>query len=98
VYDYMKWFKWVEHLYFTFSKVVLYVLIPIQKQRNYFKHTELSVFSVLYMTLYSKQLNNCHSSVIIQAKYDISMHQLFTVCVKNAKISQIIQYYQIFIV
>jgi GTPase involved in cell partitioning and DNA repair len=56
----------------------LYVLIPIQKKRNYFKHAELSVFSVLDLALYSKQLTNCHSSVIIQAKYDISMNQLFT--------------------
>jgi hypothetical protein len=97
VYDYMKWFKWVEHLFLTFCKVVLYVLIPIQKQRNYIKHAELSVFSVLDLSLYSKQLNNCHSSVIIQAKYNISMNQLFTVFVKDANISQIIQY-QIFIV
>ena len=98
MYDYMKLFKWVEHLFFTFSKVVLYVLIPIQKQRNYFRHSELSVLNVLDLALYSKQLNNCHSSVIIQTKYDISMNQLFTVFVKDANISQIIQYYQIFIV
>ena len=98
MYDYMKGFKWVEHFCFTFSKVFLYVLIPIQKQRNYFKHAELSVFSVLDLALYSKQLHNCHSSVIIQAKYNISMNQLFTVFVNDANISQIIQYYQIFIV
>jgi hypothetical protein len=98
VYDYMKGFKWVEHLFFTFSKVVLYVWIPIQKQRNYFKHSELSVLNVLELALYSKQLNNCHGSVIIQTKYNISMNQLFTVFVKDANISQIIQHYQIFIV
>jgi hypothetical protein len=98
VYDYMKWFKWVEHLFFTLNKVALYVLVPIQKQRNYFKHSELSVLNVLDLALCSKQLNNCHNSVIIEAKYDISMHQLFTVCVKDANILQIIQYYQIFIV
>ena len=79
-------------------KFVFYVVIPIQKQRNYFKHAELSVFSVLDLALYSKQLNNCHGSVIIQAKYDISMNQLFTVFFKDANISHIFQYYQIFIV
>ena len=94
MYDYMKWFKWVEHLFFTFSKVALYVLIPIQQHRNYFKHSELSVLNVLDLALYSKQLDNCHSSVIIQAKYNISMNQLFTVFVKDANISQIIQYYK----
>ena len=83
---------------FSASKVFLYDLIPIQKQRKYFKHSELSVFSVLDLGLYSKQLNNCHSSVIIQTKYNISMNQLFTVFVKDANISQIIQHYQIFIV
>ena len=78
---------------FTFSKVVLYVLIPIQKQRNYFKQSELSVLNVLDLSLFSKHLNNCHSSIIIQTKYNISMNQLFTVFVKDANISQIIQYY-----
>ena len=83
---------------FLFSvKFVLYVLIPILKQSNYFKHAELSVFSVLDLALFSKQLINSHSSVIIQAKYNISMDNLFTVFVKDANISQIIQYYQIFI-
>jgi hypothetical protein len=78
-------------------KFVLYVVIPIQKQRNYFKHAELSVLNVLDLALYSKQLINCRSSVIIQAKYDISMNQLFTVFFKDANISHIFQYYQIFI-
>ena len=96
MYDYMKGFKWVEHLFFTLSKVVLYVWIPIQKHRNYFKHSEQSVLNVLDLALYSKQLNNCHSSGIIQTKYNISMNQLFTVFVKDANISQIIQNYQIF--
>jgi hypothetical protein len=41
----------IEHLFLIFSKVFLYVLIPIQKQRNYFKHPELSVFSVLDLAL-----------------------------------------------
>ena len=50
------------------------------------------------MAWYSNQLNNSHSSVIIQTKYNISMSQLFTVYVKDATRSQIIQYYQIFIV
>jgi hypothetical protein len=59
---------------------------------KHFKHSELSVFSVLDLGLYSKQLNNCHSSVIIQTKYNISINQLFTVFVKHANISQIIQY------
>ena len=68
----------------------LYVLIPLEKQRNYFKHPELSVLSVLYLACYSKQLNNCPSSVIIQAKYNKSMNQLFTVFVKVASISQTI--------
>jgi hypothetical protein len=85
-------------LFLLSVKFVLYVLIPIQNQRNYFKHAELSVFSVLDLALFSKQLNNSHSSVIIQTKYNISMNQLFTVFVKHANISQIIQYYQIFIV
>ena len=76
----------------------MYVLIPIQKQRNYFKHSELSVLNVLDLALYSKQLDNCHSSVIIQTKYNISMNQLFTVFDKEGNISQIIQYYQIYIV
>jgi hypothetical protein len=97
VWQYLKWFKWVEHLFFSFSKVILYVLFPIQKQRNYFKHSELSALNVLDLALYSKQLNNCHSSIIIQTKYNISMNQLFTVFVKDANISQIILYYQIFI-
>ena len=40
-----------------------YVLIPNQKQRNYFKYSELSVLSVLDMAWYSKQfLQFCHSS------------------------------------
>ena len=34
-------------LFLIFSWVFLYVLIPIQTQRNYFNHTELSVLSVL---------------------------------------------------
>ena len=76
----------------------LYVLILIQKQRNYFKHSELSVLSVLNLASYSKQLNKCHSSLIIQTKYNISMNQLSTVFVKDASRSQIIQYYQILIV
>ena len=79
-------------LFLLLVKFFLYVLIPIQEQRNYVKHAELSVFSVLDLALYSKQLNNCHSFVIIQAKYNISMNQLFTVFVKDANISQIIQY------
>jgi hypothetical protein len=66
-------------------------LIPIQKQRHYFKHSELSVLSVLYLASYPKQLSNCHSSVRIQTNYNISMNQLFTVFVKDASISQIIQ-------
>ena len=61
-------------------------------------HVELSVFNVLDLALCSKQLHNCHSSVIVQAKYNISMNQLITVFVKDANISQIIQYYQICIV
>ena len=85
-------------LFLFLVKFVLYVLIPIQKQSNYFKHAELSVFSVLDQALFSKQLNNSHSSVIIQAKYNISMNQLFRVFVKDANISQIIQYYQLVIV
>jgi hypothetical protein len=85
-------------LFLLLVKFFLYDLIPIQKQRKYFKHSELSVLNVLDLGLYSKQLNNCHSSVIIQTKYNISMNQLFTVFVKDANISQIIQYYQIFIV
>ena len=85
-------------LFVILSLVFIYVLIPIQKQRNYFKLAELSVFSVLDLVLYSKQLNNCHSSVIIQTKYNISMNQLFRVFVKDASRSQIIEYYQIFIV
>ena len=85
-------------LFLLLVKFFLYVLISIQKQRNYFKHAELSVLNVLDLALYSKHLNNCHSSVIIQAKYDISINQLFTVFFKDANISQIIQYYQLFIV
>ena len=80
---------------FLFLVRFLYVLIPIQKQRNYFKHTELSVLSVLDLACYSEQINNCHSSVIIQTKYNMSMNQLFTIFVKDASRSQIIQYYQI---
>ena len=79
--------------FFTFSKVFLYDLIPIQKQRKYFKHSELSVLNALDLGWYSKQLNN-----LIQTKYNISMNQLFTVFVKDANISQISQYYQVFIV
>jgi hypothetical protein len=45
--------------------------------------------------VYSKQLNNCHSFVIIPTKYMISTSQLFIVFVKDANISHIIQYYQI---
>jgi hypothetical protein len=83
---------------FLFSIKLLDVLIPIQKQRNYFEHSELCVLSVLDLVSYPKQLNNCHSSVIIQPKYNIAMNQWFTVFVKDTGISQIIQYYQIFIV
>jgi hypothetical protein len=83
---------------FLFLIKFLYILIPIQKKRNYFKHAELSVFSVLDLAWNTKQRNNCHSSVIIQTKYNISMNQLFTVYVKDANISQIIEYYQIYIV
>ena len=83
---------------FLFLVKFLYVLIPIQKEINYFKHYELSVLSVFDLAWYSKQLNNCHSSVIIQTKYNIVMNQSFTVFVKDASRSQIIQYYQIFIV
>ena len=64
--------------FFLFSIKLLDVLIPIQKQSNYFKHSVLSVLSVLYMASYPKQLSNCHSSVIFQTKYNISMNQLFT--------------------
>jgi hypothetical protein len=60
VYDNMKGFKWVAHLFFLFSIKILDVLIPIQKQSNYFKHSELSVLSILYMASYPKQLSNCH--------------------------------------
>jgi len=89
----------MSRTFFIFFLVkFLYVLIPIQNQRNCFKHSDLSVLSVLDLAWYSKQLNNCHSSVIIQTKHNISMNQLFTVFVKDANISQIIQYYQIFIV
>ena len=93
----MKGFKWVEH-FFLFLVNLVQVLGQIQKQRNYFKHSELSVLSVLDLPWYSKELSNYHSSVIIETKYNISMNQLFTVFVKDASSSQIIQYYQIFIV
>jgi hypothetical protein len=43
----------------------------------------------------SNVLNNCHSSLIIPTKYKISTSELFIVFVKDANISQIIQYYQI---
>ena len=71
---------------------------PIEKQGNYLKHSELSVLSVLKLAAYSEQINNWHSSVIIQAEYDISMNQLCTVFVKNTRRSPIIQYYQISII
>ena len=76
----------------------LYILIQIQKHRNYFKHYQLYVLSVLDLPWYSKQLNNCHFSVIIQTKYNMSMNQLWTVFAKDTSRSQIIQYYQISIV
>ena len=76
---------------FLFLVKFLYVWIPIQNQIFLFKNSELSVLSVLNLDWYSKQLNNCHSSVIIQTKYNISMNQLFTVFVKDPSRSQIIQ-------
>jgi hypothetical protein len=57
-------------LYYWPTNMSIYVSIPIQKQLNYFKHSKLSVLSVLYLAWYSKQLNNGHSSVICQAKYN----------------------------
>ena len=45
-------------LFLLLVKFFLYDLIPIQKQRKYFKHSELSVLNVLDLGLYSKQLNN----------------------------------------
>ena len=90
--------KMSRTLFLILSLVFIYVLIPIQKQIHYFKHSELSVLSVLDLDWYSKQLSICHSSVIIQTKYNISMNQLFRVFVKDASRSQIIEYYQIFIV
>jgi hypothetical protein len=83
----MKGLKWVEHFFLLFAKF-LYALIPIQKQRNYFQHSELSVLNALDLAWYSKQLNNCHSSVIIQTKYNISMNQLFTgICQRRTNIT-----------
>jgi hypothetical protein len=40
----------------------------VESQRNYFKHSELSVLNVLDLALYPKHLSNCHSPVIIQTK------------------------------
>ena len=69
-------------------KFFLYVLIQIQKQRNYFKHAELSVFSVLDLALYSEQLHNWHSSVIVKVKYNISMNQFFhSICQRRKHIT-----------
>ena len=83
---------------FLFLVKFLYVLILIRKQKKYSENSDLSVLSVLDLARYSKQLSHCHSSVIIQAKYNISLNQLFTVLFKDASRSQLIQYYQIFIV
>jgi hypothetical protein len=67
-------------------------LCPDSKAEKLFKHSEMSVLNVLDLSLYSMQLNNCHSSVIIQTKYNISMNQLFTVFVKDAKVSLLLNW------
>jgi hypothetical protein len=69
---------------FLFLVKFLYVLILIRKQKKYSENSDLSVLSVLDLARYAKQLSYCHSSVIIQAKYNISLNQLFTVLFKDA--------------
>ena len=83
--------------FFIFSQIFIY-FNSNSKAEKYFEHSELSVLSVLDLARYSKQLSHCHSSAIILTKYNISMNQSFTVFVKDAIRSQIIQYYQLLII